>query len=200
MIKSIYQNQGDILRNIRDLHLGGNNFECDLTYGNGCFWKGLEMPPHRFDIDPQFEHVTKACSTDLPLFDRSVNNVVFDPPFLTYVRAKRNGNGNMAFARRYSGYWRYDELVSHYRRTLKESARVLKPLGILVFKCQDIIHNHQMHCTHANIIQWASEFGFRLRDLFILAPGHRMPSPNRAGRQRHARIYHSYFLVLERSR
>ena len=70
--------------------------------------------------------------------------------------------------------------------------------AILVFKCQDIIHNHKMHCTHANVIFWAEIEGFRLADLFVLPAKHRLPSPNRAGTQKHARIFHSYFLVLER--
>jgi hypothetical protein len=34
--------------------------------------------------------------------------------------------------------------------------------------------------------------------MFILAANHRMPSPNRAGAQKHARIFHSYFLVFKR--
>ena len=36
-----------------------------------------------------------------------------------------------------------------------------------------------------------------LADLFVLPAKHRLPSPNRAGTQKHARIFHSYFLVLE---
>jgi len=103
----------------------------------------------------------------------------------------------MVMAKRFAGYWRYDELETHYRTTLQETARILKRGGILVFKCQDIIHNHKIHCTHANVLQWGATW-FRLKDLFVLAAKHRMPSPNRAGTQKHARIFHSYFLVLER--
>jgi hypothetical protein len=55
-----------------------------------------------------------------------------------------------------------------------------------------------MHATHANVIEWAKDAGFRLKDLFILAAKHRMPSPNRKGKQKHARIFHSYFLVFEK--
>lgn len=197
MIQSINTSQHEILRSIKELHLGGHEYECDMTYGNGCFWAELPRPPHCFDIDPQDESVTQACSTALPLFDSSIHNAVFDPPFLTYVRSGRGGNGNMAMSKRYSGYWRYDELVNHYRRSLREARRVLKLGGIFVFKCQDIIHNHKMHCTHHNVIKWAEEFDLRLRDLFVLTATHRMPGPNRAGRQRHARIFHSYFLVFE---
>lgn len=130
----------------------------------------------------------------------SLGNAVFDPPFLTYVKAGRaHKSGNVALTSRFGGYYTYGELEAHYRGTLKECRRVLKPLGRLVFKCQDVIHNHRMHCTHVNVINWASQEGFRLLDLFVLPAKFRMPGPQK-GQQRHARVFHSYFLVLERDR
>lgn len=195
-VKSISHDQHEILGWIKELYCP-EGFDADLTYGNGKFWDMLDRPRHCFDIQPLHECVVEASSTDIPLPDNHIGSVVFDPPFLTYVRQGREGNGRMVMAKRFAGYWRYDELEAHYRGTLMECSRVLRKGGIVVFKCQDIIHNHKMHCTHANVINWASEYGFRLKDLFVLAAKHRMPSPNRAGKQRHARIFHSYFLVLE---
>lgn len=197
VIKSVYENQNDILRAILKLN-ELPFFECDLTYGNGSFYKEILPPIHRFDLDDKLENLTKVCSsTDTGLTDSLLGSVMFDPPFLTYVRASREGNGNMIMARRFSGYWRYDELEEHYKGTLREAHRILKNKGVMVFKCQDIIHNHKMHSTHCNVINWAEEIGFRLKDMFILAAKHRLPSPNRSGKQKHARIFHSYFLVLE---
>lgn len=197
VVRSVYYSQRDILRGIAALH-APEGFECDVTFGKGGFWADLPAPPLRFDIDPQNPDVTQACSTALPLADKSLGSLVFDPPFLTYVRAGREGNGKMIMARQFAGYWTFDELTAHYQQTLLEAARVLKPRGVMVFKCQDIIHNHRMHCTHASVIQWAAERGFRLLDLFVLPAKNRLPSPNRKGSQRHARIFHSYFLVFER--
>lgn len=119
-------------------------------------------------------------------------------PFLTYVRAGRAGNGSMIMARQFSGYWRYDELEDHYRAMLAEMARVLVKDGIAVFKTQDLVHNHKLHPTHAYVIQWGEQVGLRLKDLFILAANHRLPAPNRAGSQKHARIHHSYFVVMRK--
>ena len=195
VIRSISDSQSEILNSIITLYCT-SGFDADISYGNGAFYKSVPNPVEKFDIDPQIEGVTRADSQSLPLKDASIGSIVFDPPFLTYVRAGREGNGKMVMSSRYSGYWRYDELEAHYRGTLKECSRVLKKDGIMVFKCQDIIHNHKMHCTHANIIKWASDIGLKLKDLFILAANHRMPSPNRKGTQKHARIFHSYFLVL----
>lgn len=199
MIKSISYDQNEILKSILEL-CGIEKFDCDVTYGNGQFYKNIETPKYCFDIDPELVD-TVASSDNLPLNDNSIHSLVFDPPFLTYVREARTGNGNMAMAKRFGGYWRYDELEEHYKSTLKESYRVLDKNGIMVFKCQDIIHNHKMHCTHVNVINWANGM-FRLKDLFVLTAKSRMPIPQQAGtkkkNQKHARIFHSYFLVLER--
>jgi hypothetical protein len=200
VIRSVEYNQADILKSIMVL-CGLDRFDLDCTYGNGSFYKEIPQPTHKTDISPQVDGVTESCSTALPFGDESLKSIVFDPPFLTYVRAAREGNGNMVMAKRFGGYWRYEELEEHYKETIKEVARILKRKGLLIFKCQDIIHNHKMHCTHVNVINWAGEL-FRLKDLFILPAKSRMAIPQQKGTkkkvQKHARIFHSYFLVFEK--
>ena len=195
VIRSVYNKQDDILRAIGSLHCP-EGFECDMTYGNGSFWKTLPRPRLCFDIDPQVPEATQGDSTNLPVESSTLSSVVFDPPFLTYVRSGRDhGGGGMIMASRFGGYWTYRELIEHYMFSIVEAQRVLKPKGIMVFKCQDIIHNHKMHCTHNNVINMANDIGFRLKDLFILLAKSRM-TDNR--KQQHSRIWHSYFLVLEK--
>lgn len=196
--RSFHEDQQHILDAIETLHCP-EGFHCDVTYGNGSFWKGRKQPEYCFDIQPLADHVQQSDSRLLPLKPETLNNLVFDPPFLTYVRQNREGNGNMIMAKRFAGYWRYEELEDHYQETISEAWRVLKPAGKLVFKCQDIIHNHKMHCTHYRVIMMAEMEGFRLVDMFVLPAKHRLPSPNRKGTQKHARIFHSYFMVFEKS-
>jgi hypothetical protein len=195
--RSLEYDQHEILASIRELHLGGEMYEADITYGNGSFWQA-EQPPLCFDKQPLAPHVVEADSTALPVGTATLRSVVFDPPFLTYVRAGREGNGRMAMARRFAGYWTYGELETHYRGTLAEVSRVLRHKGLAVVKCQDIVHNHRLHCTHASVIQWAAAEGLRLVDLYVLGARHRLPAPNRNGVQKHARIFHSYFLVFRK--
>jgi len=197
VVKSVYDSQDELLAAVQRLHLP-NGFQCDVTFGKGGFYKNHVAPEYKFDIAPVVSGVISADSARLPLHDSVLDNIVFDPPFLTYVRAGRTGNGNMIMAKQFSGYWRYDELEAHYAGSLVEFGRVLKPKGIVLFKCQDIIHNHKLHLTHLMVIRHAEANGFYCKDMFILQAKHRLPSPNRAGTQRHARIYHSYFLVLEK--
>lgn len=197
LVKSVNDNQHQILADIMRLY-GIERFDCDLTYGNGQFYKHIPEPLWKFDIDGELDGVIEASSTNVEVIDDDVlQSVIFDPPFLTYVRAARKGNGNMIMSGRFSGYWTYDELARHYIATITEAARIIKAKGYFVVKCQDIIHNHKMYCTHANVIRWAEPY-FDLEDLFILTAKHRLPSPNRAGTQKHARVYHSYFLVFKR--
>ena len=196
--KSAYNNQEEILNAILSLHCP-DGFDVDASYGNGSFYSnGIPAPKLKFDIDGTLTGCSEASSTHLPIADSSVDSVVFDPPFLTYVRSNRVGNGNMIMSKRFSGYWSYQDLEDHYRLSLKEFGRILRVGGVVVFKCQDIIHNHKHHPTHINVVNWGVEYGFRLLDLFILVASHRLPSPNRKGTQRHARIFHNYFLVLKR--
>lgn len=195
VVRSVYESQDDILRGIMQLHCP-EGFECDMTYGNGGFWRNLPRPKYCFDISPQKPEAIKACSMGLPLERESLRNCVFDPPFLTYVKAGRaHKDGKVAMTARFGGYYTYDELADHYRHTLSEAWRILMPGGVMVFKCQDIIHNHKMHCTHCRTIMMAEIEGFRLLDLFVLPARHRMPGPQK-GTQRHARVFHSYFLVF----
>lgn len=200
MIKTVSDNQQQILSDI--LHLNElTEFDADITFGNGNFYKEVPIPQFKYDIDPQVEGVAKADSTKLPVACNALRSVVFDPPFLTYVRNGRSGNGSMVMSNRYGGYWRYDELEDHYKKTITEVHRILKAKGIFVFKCQDIIHNHKMHPTHINVVNWCEGL-FRLKDMFVLTAKNRIPVPQTKGVakrvQRHARIHHSYFLVLEK--
>ncbi len=197
-IQSISYDQDYIIKSIMDL-CSIDRFDVDLTYGNGSFWKNLPSPKIKFDLDPQTEDTVLANSMALPLGQDCIQSIMFDPPFLTYIKAGREHPSVMG--KRFSGYWKYDELEMHYRGTIFEANRVLAKKGIFVIKCQDIIHNHKMHATHINVVNWAAGM-FRLKDLFVLAAKHRMPMPesitSNKRTQKHARVHHSYFLVLEK--
>lgn len=197
-IQSISYDQNYIINSIMGL-CDIERFDVDMTYGNGGFWKTLPQPKMKFDLDPQTVDTIKANSMALPLGQNCIDSIMFDPPFLTYIKAGREHNSVMG--KRFSGYWRYDELEMHYRGTMAEAHRVLRKGGVFVMKCQDIIHNHKMHSTHINVVNWAAGM-FRLKDLFVLAAKHRMPMPESTTenkrKQKHARVHHSYFLVLEK--
>ena len=195
-IKSFSFNQTEILESIIQLHCP-NGIELDMTYGNGVFYKNIPKPQFKFDVDPQIEGVIKSNCTMLPIQSGSIASLMFDPPFLTYIKGGRDHHEGFVMSKRYGGYYTYGELESHYRLSIQEAYRILCKNGIFVMKCQDIVHNHKLHSTHNNVINWSEEIGFRTKDLFVLLAEHRMPRPQK-GQQRHARIHHSFFLVFRK--
>jgi len=98
MIKSVYYDQTEILQSIMQL-CAIDAFCADISYGNGKFYEKLQKPLLKFDISPQVDGVIAASSSALPLESNSLKSIVFDPPFLTYVRDARDGNGKMVMAK-----------------------------------------------------------------------------------------------------
>lgn len=197
VIESVSGDQSQILENIMTL-CDIDRFDVDMTYGNGSFYKKIAEPKRKFDVDRKLKGVEYSNFKDLPLDDASQESVVFDPPFLTYVKNQRSHkDGKVAMTARFGGYWYYQQLARDYQLAACEASRILVKNGIFVVKCQDIIHNHKMHATHASMIDWCRAAGFRLKDLFVLTASHRMPSPQK-GKQKHARVHHSYFLVFQK--
>jgi hypothetical protein len=92
----------------------------------------------------------------------------------------------------------WSELERVYKGALDKFNRVLKPKGIVAFKCQDYTDTRTT-LTHCSVWQWAIERDFYARDLLIRYRNHG-PAYNKEKTQRHARKFHSFWLVLERSK
>lgn len=110
IIKSISDNEDEILLGIMRLHNRGMPFDVDPTYSRGSFYKAaVPQPRRRFDIAPASDDVEQATVEALPLADRSVSSVIFDPPFL-FIRYRNNGpayNPKLCqkHARKFHSYW-----------------------------------------------------------------------------------------------
>lgn len=175
------------------LHNGGNPFDADVTYSVGGFYRrSIPVPALRFDISPQSPDVIQADVCALPLADESISSVIFDPPFMF------NPHGTAltknAAANRYSMFPKWEDLERTYCGALDEFKRVLKPKGIVAFKCQDYTDS-KTTLTHCHVWKWATERGFYAKDMFIR---YRLNGPayNVNLRQKHARKFHSYWFVF----
>ena len=178
IVKSVSADQTEIIRNILRLHVPGGKIDCDPTYSRGAFYDGtgIETPGLQFDIHPQAEGVARADARQLPLGDDSINCMIFDPPFPNER-----------------------ELHRFYIDALHETHRVLKPEGILIFKCQDKVSSGKQYFSHVFIMNEAVEAGFYPKDLFILTAGNRLTAKWQARNQQHARKYHCYFWVFQKT-
>ena len=201
MIKSISYSQSEIIQNILDLHVPQRYIDCDPTYSKGNFYKntGIQKPEYKFDINPKTPDATQANAENLPLNSESINCIMFDPPFLATVGPSlKKGDDNNKINKRFGVYPTEQALHQFYINAMKEFYRILKPKGILIFKCQDKISSSKQYMSHIFVHNKAVEIGFYPKDLFILLAKNRLTADWQRKNQKHARKFHSYFWVFEK--
>jgi hypothetical protein len=195
IISSIGYDQLKILHDIVGLYCA-NKIDCDPTYSIGNFYKSglVPQPRLKFDLTPQVEGVKQADSRHLPLEKESVESIVFDPPFVSGTAS----NGKRGIIKERFSYMRkVKDLWVYYNESMNEFYRVLKPNGILVFKCQDSVEDHKNFFSHCEIMNQALNIGFEPVDVFILMAKNRIIQ-KKLNAQQHARKFHSYFWVFEK--
>lgn len=193
MISSISYDQHEIIQNIIDLHLGGKDIFCDVTYGSGSFYKkGINQPVSCIDIAPKFDFVHPIDCRELPFPDGSVESLMFDPPFL-----QTTGKGSI-IKDRFGSYPTMVELQLMYSKSIREFSRVLKKKGVLIVKMQNTVMSGKQWWNVDWVNSSAAVSGFKKIDEFILLAKHRMEQHN-LKKQRHARKYHCYFLIFKKN-
>lgn len=201
MIKSISYDQSEIINGILQLHVPQGYIDCDPTYSVGNFYKntGIEQPKYKYDIEPQIQDVVQADCRQLPIENNSLNCIMFDPPFLATTGASLKSNkDNNIINKRFGVYPSEQELHQFYIDSIKEFYRVLRPNGILIFKCQDKVSSDKQYMSHCFIEQEAIKCGFYPKDLFILLAKNRLVADWQLKAQKNARKFHSYFWVFQK--
>ena len=202
MIKSISYDQGELIRNILTLHVPSKKIDLDCTYSKGNFYKGtgVEAPQLKFDICPMCKGVIRADARHLPVEGNSIGCMIFDPPFLSSKGPSLNIDVKRTniIAKRFGTYSTERELHQFYTDALQEAHRILQGNGILIFKCQDKVSSGKQYMTHCFVYNEAVRVGFYPKDLFVLLAKSRAIS-GKVQKQLHARKYHSYFWVFEKT-
>lgn len=181
-----------ILKDIMTLYNNGEPFDVDCTYSKGVFWKKLPLPRQKFDLYPQFDDVVEANANNLPLNDGEVQSIMFDPPF-----KMSTSNVQGIIEKRFTAFSSPQALWGFYRQAITEFRRILKPGGIFVIKCQDVVSSGKNQWSHFEVKRIADEEFFDLVDLFILGNKNPIMSPNMKN-QIHARKNHSFFMVFRK--
>jgi len=195
IIKSINTDQHEILKDIITLYVPTGQFDLDPTYGRGNFYRhGVPAPRYIGDLNPRDNTIPQMDCCELPYEAASLSSIVFDPPFLPTARKAPDSDKMKVHFGQLSSI---PVLLETYSRSLAEFHRVLKPKGIVVFKCQDFILSGKQNFIHIDIALMSTALGFQLEDLFILLAKNRVLRWT-AKEQKHARKYHSYFWVLRK--
>lgn len=193
-IYSFFDNEQELIKALLDIHNNGCNLELDPMYNQGMFYKNTVVKPRlRFDINASKNgyDAQDGDATNLPLEDASVSSMILDPPFMFGTHGQTKNN---VINKRYTMFDTYDEMRLCYIGILKEAYRVLKPNGLLIFKCQDYTDN-KTTMTHCLVYNWATDIGFYAKDLAILNLSQNKIY-NGSLIQRHLRKTHCYFYVF----
>lgn len=193
IVFSLAFDQSKIIKDIIRLYNKGQAFDLDPTYSRGVMWRNLPKPKLKFDLNPQLTNVRQSSSDNLPLENQSVDSIMFDPPFIPSISPNNAG----IIKARFTSIASLDELWAFYYSSMLEFWRILRPSGILVFKCQDGVSSGKNWFSHFQIEKYARELGYEQIDLFVLG-NKRVLISSTWKRQMHARKSHSYFLVFRR--
>ena len=200
MVRSISYDEDEILNWILKLHCI-TPIELDPTYSTGNFYRNtIPQPQYKFDIMPVMADVVEANAENLPLGDESITTMIFDPPFLaTKGKSLKIRDDSNIINKRFGVYPTEKELHQFYINSIKEFYRILKPNGILIFKCQDKVSSGKQYFSHQFIMTQAQNNGFYIKDMFILLAKNRIVAKWQLKNQKNARKFHSYYLVLQKS-
>ena len=172
----------------------------DPTYGLGRFWK-TRRPVELVASDLDITRSPVGASIDftaLPWPDADFDDVVFDPPYK--LNGTSRGTGPAASDDSYGVAGQatsWQDRHALIRAGIDECARVLRPGGHLLIKCQDQVCSGRVRWQTREFADHAEGLGCVLVDALILV-GHRQQPPGR--RQVHARRNYSTLLVLQKGK
>ena len=203
IIKSVSNDQQEILNWIIKLYIPAGYIECDYTFSIGVMYRENKVvtPQWRFDKYPnqgKGKNRIDGCVFDLKDADRliedgTLHSSIIDLPFLV---TKRKWTKTSMIAQRFNSFDNMDEATEANKYMLGLSYRKLKNKGILIMKTQDLYTEGKQLWFHRYVEEWAEDIGFKLIDMFVLVAKSRILGEGL--NQRVARKYHSYFFVFKK--
>lgn len=186
--------QREILSAIMRLHNKGFVFQLDPMYNQGTMYPAGALPEYRFDIKPRVPGVVAADARALPLAGSCISSMVLDPPWLIHAA------GGDKMTDRFGSLPTKQALIDLTSSLLREGYRVLMQDGLLVFKCQDFIHDRRKFFFSLIVQNYALELGFNPIDHFILLAKSRMRDTRDRCISYASHSWHTHFFVFRKKR
>lgn len=193
IIKSVSNDQTEILMNILRLHVHKETFDCDLTFSKGVFYQHIPLPQLKFDKYTQTKDVLPLEKIE-DIENASLHSIVIDLPFL--VKDYNSAQTSM-IAKRFNYFSSVDELYATNASMISLAFRKLRKNGFLVMKTMDFVLGGSQHWIGNFVQNTAKEIGFVLHDTFILVSKTKILT-TKGEKQHFARKYHSYFFVFRK--
>lgn len=166
----------------------------DATYNQGNFW--AQFRPLRLvtlELDERYSVDVRADFTRLPFADDTFDAVVYDPPY------KLNGTPDESVDTRYGVHvpTRWQDRMTLCQTGGVECARVVRPGGYLLFKCQNQVCSGQVRWQTRDLPEPLLAGGWRLVTEFHRLGGRAQDDTRR---QVHPNNNASTLLVLRKSK
>lgn len=190
-------NNCEVFRDILDFYLPVGSAVCDLTWGLGAFWRGINQDNFVLTrIDKYADADVRADFRTAPIADGTQDAVVFDPPYVPQMgfepRTKQNRNGSnqmVIYGLDERGPKNEGEIDELYRAGTAEAHRILKLGGVLILKTMDT-----RRWRH---VELATMPGFTLVNLFVVMT--KGFPPDKPTNKLRVRKNHSYFMIFRKS-
>lgn len=189
VLSAVTGTNADLLAQAARLWIAPGDRIADVTFGNGHFWRKLpDLAVEGTDL------VTGTDCRALPYEDKSFDVVAFDPPYQPmHGNPSRSFGVGDSYRSGITGLQTITDVLALYEAGLAECARILKPGGRVMIKCQDMTYNHRLHLISLDVLRLMTAAGLDLADQFILFSTSRMPQAITT--QQRARRAHSVLWV-----
>lgn len=187
-----WPSNADLIADVAQLYLGDAEYVLDPTYGRGLWWTKWR-PRLLVDHDIRNDGVDFRA---LPYDDDTFDAAAYDPPYVSVGGRATTGLPEMHDRYGLEAAPRSPaDLQDLIDAGLTEVARVVKPQGIVLVKCQDYISSGKLWPGTHRTLTHALDIGLHLVDRFEhIAAAPRPQPPGR--RQVHARRNLSTLFVL----
>jgi hypothetical protein len=174
----------------------------DVTYGKGVFWQQIETVDFDFYASDIVTCKNKLDFRDLPYGDDFFDVGVLDPPWGCHSAYSHVRDPDRLYADRFGRNTLKSTTANHvmdlYRGGLTELHRCLRPGGILIVKCQDMMQGGKQRWVTDEVLQWATKsLGMEGIDRFWTWSNVWRP-PLHRGKQKRARRIVSTFWVFQK--